>query len=229
MLKKKVVAMAGALVITVSLLAGVTYAWFTNTQADTAGTITAGKLGIAFEVSEESGMTELYPVKTNEDGTPDENGKDVATISFELENASDRQVLVKVSGSDLLNGGNVMGSQIDPDTGNAKEGALEPVPNPEAVKISYDFGANADAYRKGNDAYIFLPTETATADITVKVWIDGAAGDSNDRNRYQNAEINLSKMTAIAVQYREAAIEDTFTELDRDDLRIIEDRFGDFE
>ena len=225
MLNKKIITLTGATVVTVSLLAGVTYAWFTNTKVATAGQITAGKLGIEFQVNEDkTGSTPalLYPQLTivEEDGTeyPDPNGTiaDVATTTFTLTNVSDRQVLVKVSGSGLLEGG-VMGSAVDADGNVDEPNSPVALNDTSAVKILYDFGAANLVYRKGNDAYILLPTAIAETEVTVKVWIDGATGG----NEYQNATIDFAEMTAIAVQYREAAIRATFTELVDADIAAI--------
>lgn len=230
MLKKKVVALAGASVLTVSLLAGVTYAWFTNTQTATAGAITAGKLGITFSVADSSVPEKLYPQLTGIDSEnyeyPDIKGTvdDVATKLFTLTNASDRKVLVKVSGEDFIVK-SVKGSETDAD-GNAVEGSYPTeLTDTSAVKIRYDFGDTSTFYRKGNDAYIFLSTGSSTTDVTVKVWIDGETGG----NEYQNATIDFSDMTAKAVQYRKDAINAEFDGLDEADFTYFATNFAEFE
>lgn len=239
MFKKKIITIAGASVVTVSLLAGVTYAWFTYTQTQEIATdITAGTLGIAFNpITSDEESLPLYPQLTlidEESGKeyPDETGNitDVVTYSFTLANQSDRQVLVRINGVDLI--ASVMGSALD-EKGNVIEEA-DPVllTEADAVKISYDYENEDEVYLKDNNAYIFLPTGTSSKDITFKVWIDGdtynVIDGVSDANKYQNATIDVNNLTATAVQYRKAAIEATFTELIGDDLSEIE-KFGEFE
>lgn len=236
MFKKKIIVIAGASAVIVSLLAGVTYAWFTNTQTQSYSEISTGQLGIEFTVTDEKvPEIPLYPQKTETDPEtgikyPVIEGEipDVVETIFSLKNTSDRGVLVKINATEWITE-NLMGSALD-EYENAIPGSSVPLEDTSSIEITYSFGnvAEENLIRKGNDAYIFLDVEDIIEDITLRLWINGNTCD----NTYQNVTFDASELTAIAVQYRAAAILSIFEdEIENQEITLaeIEAQFGAFE
>lgn len=226
MLKKKVFAIAGASILTVSLLAGATYAWFTSqATASIAEKITAGEVKVVATVTGD-GDQDLFPQLTMVD--PDDSTKylpdlsdggsidDVVHFGLGLENQSTRQVLVRI-GSDI---------QTAMEIWSAAGVKLDNLY--DIVKVNFDlkgslvgsgfvFLANMDGYD-----YYYADVSATAGTVPMMVWIDGRAGASDlggvasdafkaFQNEYQGCHVNFNNFAgAEAVQYRKIAAMDTF-------------------